>query len=82
MKAKRFRRSSVSRRMTWLAVGNVEAYLVPADAANPQADSCGYTDLLPLDGNTFLLVYTWFNRPGADGRPRKSVLTRRITVTR
>lgn len=56
--------------------------LVPADASKPQADSCGYTDLLPLDRDTFLLVYTWFNRPGADGRPHKAVLTRRITVAR
>ncbi len=56
--------------------------LVPADAAKPQADSCGYTDLLALDRNTFLLAYSWFNRPGADGLPHKSVLTRRVTVMR
>jgi len=56
--------------------------LVPADASKPQADSCGYTDLLALDRDTFLMVYTWFKRPGADGLPHKSVLVRRVTVTR
>ncbi len=56
--------------------------LVPADASKPQADSCGYTDLLALDHNTFLVVYSWFNRPGADGLPHKAVLARRVTVTR
>ena len=38
--------------------------------------------LLAIDRNTFLLIYSWFNRPGADGFPHKSVLVRRITVTR
>jgi len=56
--------------------------LVPADPARPQADSCGYTDLLALDRDTFLVVYSWFNRPGADGLPHKAVLARRVTVTR
>ncbi len=56
--------------------------LVPADESKPQADSCGYTDLLALDNDTFLLVYSWFKRPGADGLPHKSVLVRRVTVKR
>lgn len=56
--------------------------LLPADISKPQADSCGYTDLLALDRDTFLLAYSWFNRPGADGLPHKSVLVRRVTVMR
>lgn len=56
--------------------------LVPADPAKPQADSCGYTDLLALDGDNFLLVYSWFKRPGMDGQTHKAILVRRITVTR
>jgi hypothetical protein len=56
--------------------------LVPADKEKVQADSCGYTDLLALDKDSFLIVYTWFKRPGADGLPHKAVLARRVTVTR
>lgn len=54
--------------------------LVPVAAADPQADSCGYTSLLPLGDDTFLVAYSWFNRPGADARPHKSILVRRVTV--
>ncbi len=55
--------------------------LLPADADKPQADSCGYPDLVALDRDSFLLVYSWFQKPDADGQPRKAILARRIRVT-
>ncbi len=56
--------------------------LLPADAAKPQADSCGYTDLVALDRDSFLIVYSWFQKPDADGVPRKAILARRVRVAR
>jgi hypothetical protein len=54
--------------------------LVPVVSPDVQADTCGYTSLLPLGDDAFLVAYSWFNRPGADGRPHKSILVRRVTV--
>ena len=54
--------------------------LVPVTSQNAQEDSCGYSDLLPLDANSFLVVYSWFKRPGADGQVHKSILVRRVEV--
>jgi hypothetical protein len=45
-----------------------------------QADSCGYTSLIALDDDSFLIAYSWFKRPAADGTPRKAVLVRHVTV--
>lgn len=55
--------------------------LLPFDPADPHADSCGYTDLLPLDADSFLIVYSWFQKPDAEGRRRKAILARCIRVT-
>lgn len=55
--------------------------LVPATSAKPDADSCGYTSLAALDRDTFLIVYSWFQKPDAENRPRKAVLARRIRLT-
>ena len=54
--------------------------LVPLASADVQADSCGYTSLLALTDDTFLVAYSWFKRPGADGLPRKALLVRRIQI--
>lgn len=54
--------------------------LVPLTSDDVQADSCGYTSLVPLDDDTFLVAYSWFKRPAADGTLRKAVLVRRVTV--
>lgn len=54
--------------------------LVPVASADVQADTCGYTSLLPLGDDSFLLAYSWFNRPGADGQPHKAILVRRVTI--
>jgi phosphoribosyl-AMP cyclohydrolase len=51
--------------------------LVPIpDATKVQADSCGYTSLLPLGRDRFLITYSWFTPPTG----RKSIYTREIRV--
>jgi len=54
--------------------------LVPLTAPNVQADSCGYTDMVALDKDRFLIVYSWFKYPGTDGEARKAIMVREITV--
>lgn len=55
--------------------------LVPLSTEGIQADSCGYTSLLADGGDSFLIAYSWFRRPGADGKPHKSILVRRVRVS-
>ncbi|MBQ7347219.1 MAG: exo-alpha-sialidase [Clostridia bacterium] len=40
--------------------------------------SCYYTYLLPLDGNTALMVYSDFHFPNENGEPKKSIVVRTI----
>jgi hypothetical protein len=54
--------------------------LVPLTSSNVQADSCGYTDLVALDKNSFLVVYSWFKSPAPGGQTRKAIMVRKITV--
>ncbi|MCE2862726.1 MAG: glycoside hydrolase [Opitutaceae bacterium] len=54
--------------------------LVPAASPDVQADSCGYTSLLAVSDDSFLIAYSWFKRPGDDDLPRKALLVRRVTV--
>lgn len=54
--------------------------LVALTAEDVQADSCGYTSLLPLSADSFLIAYSWFKRPGSDGQTHKALLVRRVTV--
>lgn len=54
--------------------------LVPLTSSDVQADSCGYTSLLPLSADSFLIAYSWFKRPGSDGIPRKALLVRHVTL--
>ena len=55
--------------------------VLPPTSDKLDVDSCGYTGLVALDRDTFLIVYSWFQKPDADGRPRKAVLSRRIRLT-
>lgn len=51
--------------------------LVPVpDPAKPQADSCGYTSLVPLGPDRFLITYSWFTPPSG----RKSIYVRQVRV--
>jgi len=42
--------------------------------------TCSYSDMIPLDDNTALLVYSDFTVPNAEGKPCKTILARKITV--
>ena len=56
---------------------HIEIDLVP----NSHDRSCYYTRLLPIDDHSALLVYSDFNYPDkVSGKPKKTVLARRITV--
>jgi len=44
-------------------------------------DSCGYTDLAALDDHSFLVIYSWFKRPGTNGATHKAILVRRVEVS-
>jgi len=54
--------------------------LVPPTSEKLNVDSCGYTSLVALSSDTFLVAYSWFQKPDEQGRPRKTVLTRRVRV--
>ena len=55
--------------------------LVPLLGPGNQDDSCGYTSLLALDANTFLVAYSWFQKPAGPGKTSKAVLVQRVRVT-
>ncbi len=53
--------------------------LVPVpDKSKIQADSCGYTSLLPLGKDRFLIAYSWFTPPSGS----KSIYVREVRVRR
>lgn len=54
--------------------------LVALSSEDIQADSCGYTSLLALDDNSFLIAYSWFRRPGDDGKTHKAILVRHVRL--
>jgi hypothetical protein len=54
--------------------------VLPPTSDKLDFDSCGYTGLVPLDRDTFLIVYSWFQKPDTEGKPRKAVLTRRVRL--
>ncbi len=55
--------------------------LIQGDHADRTKHSCGYTSLLPLAADTFLIAYSDFLHVDSDGNRRKAVLARQITVT-
>ncbi|MCB1104993.1 MAG: exo-alpha-sialidase [Opitutaceae bacterium] len=54
--------------------------LVPITSDYNQHDSCGYTSLLALDDNAFLVAYSWFQKPAGHGGTRKAIYVRRVRV--
>lgn len=44
--------------------------------------SCGYTGMVALGPDRFLLIYSDFKHPNADNEPRKAIKVREFTVTR
>jgi hypothetical protein len=55
--------------------------VLPPTSDKPDVDSCGHTGLVALDRDAFLIVYSWFQEPDAEGHPTKAVLSRRIRLT-
>ena len=52
--------------------------LIPiSDPTKIQGDSCGYTSLLPLGKDRFLIAYSWFTPPSG----RKSIYVREVSVS-
>lgn len=43
-------------------------------------DTCSYSDLIALNGQSALIVYSDFNYPDKQGKPRKTILVRKITL--
>lgn len=54
--------------------------IIAGDPANLLKHTCGYTSMLALGRDSFLLTYSDFLRPNAKGEPAKAILVRRITV--
>jgi hypothetical protein len=44
--------------------------------------SCGYTSLVALGRDSFLMAYSEFQRPNAKGQPAKAIMVRRVAITR
>lgn len=43
-------------------------------------ETCGYTSIINVDANSFLLAYSDFQHKGKDGKQRKAILVRKITA--
>jgi len=56
--------------------------LIAGAATNVSAHSCGYTRMVPLDERSLLIAHSDFKWPDEQGRPRKAIVVRRITVER
>jgi len=50
------------------------------DPKRLSAKSCGYTSILNLDAGSFLVAYSDFEHKDKDGRQRKAILVRKVTV--
>ena len=56
--------------------------VIAGDHSAIQRHSCGYTSLLALDDETFLLAYSDFLRDSGQGRTCKAILVRRVHARR
>ena len=50
------------------------------DREDKKFRSCSYTGLIPLSDTSFLLSYSDFHYPSADGRQTKALLARKVTL--
>ncbi|MFH1571497.1 MAG: sialidase family protein [Gemmatimonadota bacterium] len=61
--------------------GRIWSDRVPViEAAAQQADTCAYSDLLVVGERQALLAYSHFTWPDEQGRPRKTILVRRVST--
>jgi hypothetical protein len=54
--------------------------LVPVTEKDPHKDTCGYTSLLAVGPNRFLIAYSHFKHPNEKGELRKAIMVREIEV--
>jgi hypothetical protein len=76
-----------SRRRSALLIRQARAHLertVSPGAAHRAQRAGGFVRLhrtwRPLPETVLLIVYSWFKYPGSDGRARKAIMVRQITV--
>ncbi len=68
-------RFSIDGGNTWSALKT----LIPVpDPTKPQTDSCGYTSLLPMSHDRFVIAYSWFTPPSG----QKSIYVREVRVSK
>ena len=63
---------------TWAA----HVTLIKGDHAEKTRHTCGYTSLMSLDGESFLIAYSDFLHRNEKGERCKAVFTRRVQVNR
>ena len=54
--------------------------LIPGDPTETGRYSCGYTSLLELSDDSFLIAYSDFEHRDVEGNKRKAILTRKVRV--
>ncbi len=55
--------------------------LIHGSKGSIEEHSCGYTRLLPIADNAFLIAYSDFKHTGEDGKVRKAILVQKIMVS-
>jgi hypothetical protein len=66
------------------STGGIEGWEDPVALVEPgeyQTETCSYLDMAALDRSTALVVYSDFRYPDESGRPRKTILARRASIT-
>ena len=56
--------------------------VIAGDRSSISGHSCGYTRMLPVGDDSFLLAYSDFNWPGPDGRDCRAILVRKVVVSK
>ena len=59
----------------------VHETLIEGDPVERQKHTCGYTSLMPLDDESFLIAYSDFLYKNEKGEQCKAILTRRVQVS-
>ena len=67
--------------ITFSTDGNGETRTEPVTLVRSESLDCGYTRLLEISEDTFLMAYTDYGHTDLRGRKRKAIITRRICVS-
>ena len=66
--------------MNWTEPIEMMPYPIAGGKIIPFGGSCGYTDILPYDDSTFFIVYTVFDKDNYNGKYKKSIVFRKVSV--